>query len=609
MSGLISGLDTESLVKAMAANTKTKIDSKKQKLQTLQWKQEAYRSTISDVTSFQSKYLSISGSTSIKANAIMNKYKADSSDSRVTASATSTALAATYSIKSATAATTATLTSAGAGTIDTVALDFSNNVEGKDYTLNMTLDGTKLSVNFTGGANEEESKANFLNALNDTFKDYRTDAQGFEFKDGTTDLVFNGNNDGICHTFTVGYNSEAVGLKNNTSNMMDTNTTLGEIAFANELVADDDGNYTMNINGVDFSFTKDTSISSMVSTINNSDAGVKMVFSSVSQSFTLTAKDTGTAGSIKITQENGGNLANALFNTTDDLSQAVYGKNGTITISSDGVNYKTYTSASNSYTFDGTTINIGKIGDFDSEADGVDEITVETAKDNSSIKDVVVNFVNDYNTLLASLYKTINTSRPKSSGSYYDPLTDDQEDEMTSEEIDDWNEKAKTGLLYQDTNISKLISDMRSAMSSAFDGYTLAAMGITVSSDLNDNGTLLIDEDALDAALDSYGDKITSFFTDSEGGLATKLNSALDKAVANSSTTGYGYLTSLAGIENTTSEKKSSLYSQINNLQSIIDTLEDRYEDELERYWSKFTTLETYMSNMQSQSSVFDSSY
>lgn len=40
MSGLMSGLDTEELVKAMTANTKNRINSKQQKLQTLQWKQD-----------------------------------------------------------------------------------------------------------------------------------------------------------------------------------------------------------------------------------------------------------------------------------------------------------------------------------------------------------------------------------------------------------------------------------------------------------------------------------------------------------------------------------------------------------------------------------------
>ena len=70
MSGLMSGLDTEELVKAMTANTKNRINTKQQKLQTLQWKQDGYRSIISKINDFKNKYLDLTSSSSIKANAI-----------------------------------------------------------------------------------------------------------------------------------------------------------------------------------------------------------------------------------------------------------------------------------------------------------------------------------------------------------------------------------------------------------------------------------------------------------------------------------------------------------------------------------------------------------
>ena len=42
-------------------------------------------------------------------------------------------------------------------------------------------------------------------------------------------------------------------------------------------------------------------------------------------------------------------------------------------------------------------------------------------------------------------------------------------------------------------------------------------------------------------------------------------------------------------------------------MQTLINNLQTRYENEMERYWKQFTALETYMSNMQSQSSLFGS--
>lgn len=604
MSGLMSGLDTESLVKSMAANTKNRLNTKKQKLQTLQWKQEAYRSSISKISEFQSKFLDWGSDTSIKANSVMNKYKAESTNDKLAVSANSSATPATYYISAASSASAAKIKSTGSISSDQIVLDFSKNVDAKEYTVKMTYNGTTRDVTFTGSTDEDTAKANFLDAVNTTFKDIKADDQGFEFKDGTSTLVFNNANDGIKHTFSIQYNSEAVGLSNTASSVISKTSKLSDINFATALEGD---TFEFSVNGKDFSFGKDATISDILYKINNSEAGVTASFSTATQTFSLESKLTGTAGEVKISQTKG-NLLNSLFGSSDDFSdKAVYGKNGTVTISTDGENYTTYTSASNEYTFDGTTINIGKLGDFDSSVDGVDEITVTTEKDTSSIKDTVIKFIDAYNQLLDDIYGEIQTSRPKKNGSYYDPLTDEQEEEMKSDEIEKWNNEAKKGLLYQDNYLSTFVSSIRGAMSSAkVDGFTLYDLGISLASDWKSNGKLVVDEDKLENAINTYGDKVTSFFVDTDKGLAATLNNTIDKAISTKDKK-LGYLSSLAGIENTTTEKKNALYDQISNMQTLINNLQTRYENEMERYWKQFTALETYMSNMQSQSSLFGS--
>ena len=604
MSGLMSGLDTESLVKSMAANTKNRLNTKKQKLQTLQWKQEAYRSSISKISEFQSKFLDWGSDTSIKANSVMNKFKAESSNDKLSASASSSATPATYYISAASSASAAKIKSTGSISSDQIVLDFSKNVDAKEYTVKMTYNGTTRDVTFTGSTDEDTAKANFLDAVNTTFKDIKADDQGFEFKDGTSTLVFNNANDGIKHTFSIQYNSEAVGLSNTASSVISKTSKLSDINFATALEGD---TFEFSVNGKDFSFGKDATISDILYKINNSEAGVTASFSTATQTFSLESKLTGTAGEVKISQTKG-NLLNSLFGSSDDFSdKAVYGKNGTVTISTDGENYTTYTSASNEYTFDGTTINIGKLGDFDSSVDGVDEITVTTEKDTSSIKDTVIKFIDAYNQLLDDVYGEIQTSRPKKNGSYYDPLTDEQEEEMKSDEIEKWNNEAKKGLLYQDNYLSTFVSSIRGAMSSAkVDGFTLYDLGISLASDWKSNGKLVVDEDKLENAINTYGDKVTNFFVDTDKGLAATLNNTIDKAISTKDKK-LGYLSSLAGIENTTTEKKNALYDQISNMQTLINNLQTRYENEMERYWKQFTALETYMSNMQSQSSLFGS--
>lgn len=604
MSGLMSGLDTESLVKSMAANTKNRLNTKKQKLQTLQWKQEAYRSSISKISEFQKKFLDWGSDTSIKANSVMNKYKAESTNDKLAVSANSSATPATYYISASTAASAAQVKSAGSISTDRINLDFSKNVDGKEYTVQMTYNGTTRDVTFKGSTDADTAKANFLEAANNTFKDIKTDAQGFEFKDGTSTLVFNNANDGIRHTFSIKYNSEAVGLSNTVSSTMGTTTKLSDAAFNTALNGD---KFEFSINGEKFTFEKSSTVGDVINAINKADIGVKASFSTMTQSFKLESTETGTAGKLNIEQTSG-NLLNSLFNSSDDFTKKdVYGKNGTITISTDGENYTTYTSASNEYSFDGTTFNIAKLGNFDSSVDGVDEITVTTEKDTSSIKDTVIKFIDAYNQLLDDVYGEIQTSRPKKNGSYYDPLTDEQEEEMKSDEIEKWNNEAKKGLLYQDNYLSTFVSSIRGAMSSSkVDGFTLYDLGISLATDWKSNGKLVVDEDKLENAINTYGDKVTSFFVDSDKGLAATLNNEIDRAISTRDKK-VGYLSGIAGIENTTTEKDNALYSQINNMQTLINNLQTRYENEMERYWKQFTTLETYMSNMQSQSSIFGS--
>ncbi|MBQ8826375.1 MAG: flagellar filament capping protein FliD, partial [Oscillospiraceae bacterium] len=122
-------------------------------------------------------------------------------------------------------------------------------------------------------------------------------------------------------------------------------------------------------------------------------------------------------------------------------------------------------------------------------------------------------------------------------------------------------------------------------------------------------------EEKLDSSIESCGDQVTKFFTNPDDGLAAKVNKSIDQAIQKATTdsaTGKkqtGYLTLLVGRSNTNSEMESMIYNQISTIQKMIDNLEDKYENELDRYWKKFTRLETYMSDMNAQASAFVSDY
>ena len=76
ISGLASGMDIDSVVKAMSSGTSSKISKVQQNLMKLQWEQEAYQDVGKAMTDFKEKYLSGSGESNI--NKLLNSsYKID----------------------------------------------------------------------------------------------------------------------------------------------------------------------------------------------------------------------------------------------------------------------------------------------------------------------------------------------------------------------------------------------------------------------------------------------------------------------------------------------------------------------------------------------------
>lgn len=98
MSGLASGLDTESLVKEMLSGTQGKIDKQEGLKQQTEWKQEIYRDLISQINTFQSSYFSGGSSASLTSSALYNTMAATTSSKNITVTASTSAPAGNTSI-------------------------------------------------------------------------------------------------------------------------------------------------------------------------------------------------------------------------------------------------------------------------------------------------------------------------------------------------------------------------------------------------------------------------------------------------------------------------------------------------------------------------------
>ncbi|HNX64569.1 MAG TPA: flagellar filament capping protein FliD [Oscillospiraceae bacterium] len=362
---------------------------------------------------------------------------------------------------------------------------------------------------------------------------------------------------------------------------------------------------SFSVGGTTFDITADTTLGQLKSALEAANAGTVDYKTGVISVNSAVTADT----------EQNKAFVSSLFNESYDTLNSYAPSAGSESLTKNGtnavltINGTTITNATNSISVDGTTINIANLkADDISKINGGESATIGTKRDTTKAFDAVVKFVDDYNKLITDLNTELSTKRPKSNNSYYEPLTDEQKEEMTEKQIENWEEKAKTGLLYADSTISATLTKVRSALNvRTADNFSLYDMGITVSSNYKDNGKLIIDESKLRAAFDSNPDKIQELFTDSEKGLGVTLEKAIDSAIS-TKRDNLGSLTSLAGIANTSTQSENTISKQIDTFNTVIAKLKESYQDEIERYWSKFTTLETMMAKYNSQSSLFSQS-
>lgn len=92
LSGLVSGLDTDTLVQQLTSGTQSKIDKQQQNKQIATWRQQSYREVIKALSEFKSKYFSSSTSSgSISSSSFFNSTSINNTSSFLNVSGSSTA--------------------------------------------------------------------------------------------------------------------------------------------------------------------------------------------------------------------------------------------------------------------------------------------------------------------------------------------------------------------------------------------------------------------------------------------------------------------------------------------------------------------------------------
>lgn len=246
---------------------------------------------------------------------------------------------------------------------------------------------------------------------------------------------------------------------------------------------------------------------------------------------------------------------------------------------------------SNSFTIEGLTLNLKKVTPADS--DGAE---ISVTRDVDKIVDAFADFVKDYNEMVKKLKDYVQADATYKE---YAPLTSAQKAEMSDREVELWEEKAKEGLVRNDSDVTGFLSQMRLALYTkpASSKFALYDIGMATKDNI---GSLSFDEAELRKALSADPESVKTLFTSTTDGLAAKLVKIMDDT-AKLSFASPGTLVSLAGMDGYL-EKANTIYWKIEDIKDKIDNLNSQYETERQRYWNQFNYMEQILSNFNNQS-------
>ena len=294
--------------------------------------------------------------------------------------------------------------------------------------------------------------------------------------------------------------------------------------------------------------------------------------------------------------------AGTLGNSTD--SARINAKDSIIKL-----NGATFTSNTNSFSINGLSINATattvttSVDENGNVVENDNAVIINTTNDTQAIYDKIVSMFKGYNEMIAYMDGLYNAE----SADGYEPLTDEEMEAMTEKQIEDWEEKVKDALLRKDSTLGSISSALKSSIlgtSVKIDGveYSLATFGIATGSYFTTS--------AQDRGLFHIdGDKDDASVSGNEDKLMAMISKDPDATIQ-------FFQTLATNLYDTLSKKMASsslssaftiyndkqMSSQYSDYKSKVEDWEERIKDYEDTYAKKFAAMEKALSKLQSQS-------
>ena len=525
--------------------------------------------------------------------------------------------------------------------------EFTFSYNGKSTTIKLKAEDLKSS---DGQFDIEKVKQAFQNGLDEAFGsgrvkvDWNGSRLSFETtkpdgaKDDTSVLsLSNGSTNAL----------KALGLKAGASNRLNTNAALADSGFnfkgdGIDKLTDYSVRIKDKISGKEYvisettdgkKFDANTSMKEIMEAINASDAKVKVSYLSTADKLSITSTQDGASGDFAIVGTSsadgtqGYNLGLAMFGegVGKDSANGDYvvtkGQDAVIFVDYDGeggADPIEVTRGSNTFNLNG--MNVTVTGTFNVDAAGRLEnknagVSFEAKADVDKITTAVKEMIDAYNEIAEYANKVV-SEKPNRN---YAPLTEEQKEDMSETEIKNWTEKAQEGMLFNNSDVRSFTDEIRFLFGSNSNTIKqLEEIGITSATSYSSNGKVNFDEEKFKAALDNNLDVVKKLFTEpeksytdangkkvvtQEGGIMNNIKTIFDKYGAIDSARKGVFVQAAGAKESPLSMLDNYLQKQMDGYNDMISSLQTKLKDEAERYYSKFSSMEVYINNMNSQSS------
>lgn len=620
LTGMVSGMDTDKMVKELIKAEQTRVDKVYQEQTYKTWEQDAYRDALKKIKAFSDTYFDVlKPESNMRSASMFSKFT-----STVTLNGTSSDILSVIGSEKITSfehkvdsitqlATKDTYNGSDMNLsgIKSKVLDFGSGVPPTSLKFTMSVDGVSknieldMATGYSGGAVDTAEKlASALNAKISTAfgSNFGTIASA---ADGKVQFDFTGTNVRLFQTSGDTTASMTwLGVASGTSNVDYLAKNVGDMLGLTET---DLGNMKINGKSLKDMGVKITSTLSEMTKIIGDDSVAKatLKYNAVDDTFVLSATNEGSANNLDISSDLGTKLKLNLL-----PAQHKEGKNAILSI--DGT---TIIKSSNTFAVDGLTYTLNK--EYTPATAAPIDIKLKT--DTTSIVDKIKGFVETYNALILDLNTKISDKKNRN----YLPLTEEQKSVMTTEQIKVWEDKSKVGVLRSSTEITNLLANMRRAVYETVEGAGISMndIGISASSNYKENGKLILDETKLKTAIETKYSQVVKLFTASsdkeymdypnaseryrESGVGVRFHDIMQDAIriTRNNDGKKGSIVEKAGMEGDVSYYTNEITTKLTDYTKRINDLKVKLYDKQEYYYNMFAKMEQSLSKMNSQSS------